>query len=218
MFFFRTSHFFRIKKKKKMIVCFGITFISWITTLCLHNLFLKSNELGNVFTFIDDPILKRLPTFNVSLIVTCTTWFEVFILCQLLYSNQFDLLIKLQWSAICMLLCRTTLMYLVPLRVHIENIPIKDVFLDRFIKTLDNNYQSFRHDLMFSGHLAHCLILAHSIPTFSTFLYLNSIIITFAMLLSKTHYTIDLVVAYFVSFPCVEIGFKIATLLMENNV
>jgi hypothetical protein len=191
----------------------GITFLSWITILLTHNTFLKHNEVNNSWTLIDDPILKMLPTYDVSLFVTCTTWIEVLILCKLVIDAKFDILIKLQWSAIIMLLCRSFLMYLVPLRVHVDNIPIKDVFLDRFFKTLDKNYKSFRNDLMFSGHLAHCLILAHIVPDFSYFLYFNSLVIIVCMLLSKAHYTIDLVVAYLISFPCVELGCKIALFL-----
>ena len=178
------------------------TLICWLTTVGVHHLFLQHNELKSDLVVLSDPFLDLLPTVDVSTIITFTTFSKIGFLiwhCLQQYWDKqiFDSIVLAGWSCIFMLLLRTTCMYFVPLKVHPKNIPIRDVILDRFLR-----HEGFKNDLFFSGHLGHCLIIAH--VTQNNIFYLVAIIISVCMLLSKTHYCIDLFISPFIIYWCIQ--------------
>jgi len=168
----------------------------------LHNKFLQLNENKPNLIHLPDPLLELFTSRDASVIITCSTWFNVGLVCMLIFLLDFERLLHLQWMAICMMWIRTFCVFVTPFKVHPDNIPIRDVLLDSCLKHVFGTAQSFRNDLAMSGHLAHCLILAKAIPEYTLSLWVTGVLISIGMLASKSHYTIDLVIAVLVVPIC----------------
>jgi hypothetical protein len=180
-----------------------ITVLCWVATMCFHNKFLENNEHQPHLMTLQDPLLDLFASRDASLVITVATWFNVGIVCLGIWNWDTQRLIHLQWMVICMMLMRTICVIVTPFRVRKDNIPIRDVFLDVLLKHVFGTNASFRNDLMFSGHLSHCLILAQAYPEWKDSLYVTGCAIALGMIASKTHYCIDLIVAVLVIPACV---------------
>jgi hypothetical protein len=181
---------------------FWFTVGCWISTIVLHNKFLTKNEVKLNLVELPDPLFKLFSSVDVSLPITCATWFNVGLVVKMIYDWNITCLLQAQWMMIIMLFMRSMCIYLAPFKVHKDNIPIKDVFVDKYLLRILGSSQSFRNDLFFSGHLAHCLILSQVMIEWTRELYFVGFIISICMILSKTHYTIDLIVAGLIIVPC----------------
>jgi hypothetical protein len=185
---------------------FWFTVGCWVSSIVLHNKFLMKNEAKLNLIELPDPLFTFFKSVDVSLPITCATWFNVGLVVKMIYDWNIEYLLKAQWMMIIMLLMRTLCIYLAPFKVHKDNVPIKDVFVDKYLLRVLGSSQSFRNDLFFSGHLAHCLILSQVIQEWQRELYIVGILIFICMILSKTHYTIDLIVASLIIIPVSEIS------------
>lgn len=182
-----------------MIGAFFFSFCCWTLAITGHNKFLAFNEHRTDLVVLNDRILNSLPTFDVSVFVSVMTAFEVG---SLAYFATFERLVIAQWCAIFMLGLRTICMFLTPLKVHPLHIPLSDTFLD----TVVQGHPGFKNDLLFSGHVGHCLIAAYVVTEFRYLLLGVCLMLACALLLSKTHYTIDILVTPFFMFPCFQLA------------
>ena len=173
-------------------------FACWAATSFFHHQFLLRHEKKMDLMVLSDPIIHRLPTYDVSIIITITTFTKIALL---IWNITITRITFVMWSCIFMFLLRTICMFLTPLKVHPQNIPIRDIILDRFLQ-----HESFRNDLLFSGHLGHCLIIAYITPEYQNFLLFLALVICLSMLISKTHYTIDLFITPFMIYPCLRMA------------
>jgi hypothetical protein len=160
------------------------------------------NEVKLNLIELPDPLFKFFSSVDVSLPITCATWFNVGLVVKMIYDWNIPCLLQAQWMMIIMLFMRSVCIYFAPFKVHKDNIPIKDVFVDKYLLRILGSSESFRNDLFFSGHLAHCLILSQVMIEWTLELYFVGLIISICMIVSKTHYTIDLIVAVLIIVPC----------------
>ncbi len=193
---------------------FWFTVVCWISSIVIHNKFLTRNEIQLNLVELQDPLFKYFKSVDVSLPITCATWFNIALVIKMINDWNIIYLLQAQWMMIIMLFMRTVSIFLAPFKVHRDNIPIKDVFVDKYLLRILGSSKSFRNDLFFSGHLAHCLILSQVLENWTRELYLVGILISICMILSKTHYTIDLLVASLIIFPCRELSQWVINLMV----
>lgn len=95
-----------------------------------------------------------------------------------------------------MVIFRILMMYLTPLNTPEGMIYLEDPFVSLFVtgKTLTR-------DLFFSGHTATMFLLLLFVPKkYKIYFFLFTVLVASGVLLQKVHYTVDVVVAPFVSF------------------
>lgn len=167
---------------------------AWFVCLRGYLRVLAWNERRRELVVLHDPLLALLRARDVSLVVSAATLYEVFAFAWFalrdLWAGDSDRLVLGALLACCMYAMKSLCVTLVPLRVARDNVPVKDHLLDRWVVS-----SPFRNDLFFSGHVAHAVIVCFTVPEL---FYLNACCccaVGCAMLVSKTHYTIDVLAA-----------------------
>ena len=153
-------------------------------------------------TLLSDRLLDALPTYHWPWLSEFFLYSPVFVFFSILAINMDVLLTRSCWAFILAMLIRTFMIFFCPLKVHDQ----ADVFYDRFqLKTIG---RLFRNDLFFSGHVTTLCLLTHLLPPhlcFIRFYFIFCSIVTGClMVLSKSHYTIDVVVAPFIAFTIIH--------------
>ncbi len=106
------------------------------------------------------------------------------------YNIQFTL-----WFFSFLFLIRSVMLLLTPLKVPKQGVLLGDTFC-KWIVT-----EEFQNDLFFSGHVSSLCAMYCSSHTNFAFIYgVMALLTAIAMLLSRVHYTIDVVVAPFVVY------------------
>lgn len=148
-----------------------------------------------------DPILCRLPNFDTSQLVGILSFLLPGLLCldSLIYSEQPVRLKKALIVYTCVLATKCITMYVAPFDVPNGYIPLMDLISKAAIKTAKSNIS---RDLMFSGHTSMALIctLAIAHPFIRSLAALLTILMALCLLINRVHYTIDVIVAFFVTF------------------
>lgn len=165
-----------------------------VTTFFVYTqVFLKWNEQRPTLVQLDDKFLKLFPTYN--------TWFPVTTLQQISHLYYIYLCVQgyvpiteTLWSWNYLIWLRCFCMFLCPLKAPKNTQPLYD-FTQSWVT---RKSQPFMNDLMFSGHLSACCIMG--LTSQQPIFYYFAAIIGFLMLFSKTHYTIDLVIAPMASY------------------
>jgi hypothetical protein len=91
---------------------------------------------------------------------------------------------------------RSIMLSVCPFRMNSAGYPLHDPLVDNIF----NFRVPLENDLFFSGHISVLFFMGCSIAHFSWIFYVSCIFIGIFMLYSKVHYTIDLIVAPYVSF------------------
>jgi len=172
-------------------VLFLTIFTHWILPL---------QEARNDLQSFRDPILCRLPNFDTSQLVGTLS---IFLPCQLILDTwMYDDYCRLQQAIItytCILATKCVTMYVTPFDKPSGYIPLMDL-ISRATTTTTKGY--IGRDLMFSGHTSMALIcviatrhlLLKYVATCCTFLMVA------CLLINRVHYTIDVIVALFVTY------------------
>jgi hypothetical protein len=159
-----------------------------LTTLCdpIHNLF-KARSYGSYVVALLS-FLNILPVIKYALVCS----FHEVILHNITFS--FILLLK----AMTLFLC--------PLNVPHGSFPINDYFMTHLIG------RNFQCDMFFSGHIAYATLT--SVLFLPLWLgVIDIFLLCFFLLLTKTHYTIDVVVAPLFTFGALTLADKLLHLL-----
>lgn len=146
---------------------------------------------------LNDPVLKLIPSFNVSKILFFLTYTGS-IVGIILVLRKPDLFVLTLISYSLLLFFRFFFMYLTPLDPPLEIIPLRDWVLELTFYRGEPNLK----DLFFSGHTA-TMVMFYFIHQKTKFRYLflsYSFLIGIFVLIQHAHYTIDVVVAPFMAF------------------
>lgn len=154
---------------------------------------------------LPDPILNNMPNFEqhapfLSVLVSLVTLTQIGCLVWFFNLERLMMCAKL---AVGLYVQKSIGVALVPLRVPWTHVLIHDYVTDRLVGLK----RGFRNDLFISGHLYHALIVLHYVPrTHRLIPYVACCLTCFILLVTKTHYTIDLVmslVCFWISLQCI---------------
>jgi hypothetical protein len=168
--------------------------VLWCIHLYAYMSFLSYHEHRSDLVRIPDIILQRLPLVDTHSLIT---WVMVLFYIRAgydLYIYQENLLLYLHNFA-CLTSVRMVMMVLCPLKAPIELIRTPDIW-DHCTGTLVN-------DLFFSGHVSSITLFYFQFPEPWFGYLLISFIVGILMLLCRMHYSIDILVAPFISYAVV---------------
>lgn len=148
---------------------------------------------------LPDPIHQRLPLVNMGVLITDLTLLaELLFFYFLLLQWSLTLWIQVLFTFSVLWLLRSLCMFLCPLKCPNDAYYLNDPVVRFF--THHGEVQEFRHDLFFSGHISFLTLCALFAPPYRMIFIGIAVVVSICMLLSRIHYTIDLVVAPFMAF------------------
>lgn len=197
-----------INKKMEIII---LPFVLTITTWFYVQRMLPWQEKRQDLTLLSDRLLDAWPLYDTGYIVNGIQhflyifYFRQIVMQELIPSTP----LLLTW--ILLIWTRMIMLYLCPFKVHPKVKILKDPIHDIVIE----KNKTFIHDLFFSGHVSSTVIMGLTTTVYSEIYFIAGFLISLAMLWSKIHYTIDIIVAPYVAFGSYELAKKITESL--NN-
>ena len=170
-----------------------------VFTLLTFSKFTEFVELRKGVQF-HDPFLDTFKAVNLNGTIFSMIYGGIVFALALLIPSPFKLMILFESYAL-MVLTRVAMMFILPLAPPAGIIFLHDPFVEFFGtgKTLIN-------DLFFSGHTATLFLLYLTAPKkLKGFFLLITIFVATCVLLQKVHYTVDVLVAPYVSFCCYKL-------------
>ncbi len=175
----------------------------WITSRYLANDFLPWNEKRENLVVLSDPILGHpdMPQpRDMSRIVSVMSFLNILVV--IVFSSWHELMIH-NFALAYMFIMRILCISLCPLKMFPTAIPLRDWVMDQIG---GKEGGSFCHDLFFSGHVGHACIGFFVVSQCSWFFGFSIIAAACGVLISRTHYTIDVLVAPFITWGCVSMA------------
>jgi hypothetical protein len=181
-------------KEKNFSYKFFASLFCLIFTMMIFSKFSQFIEMREGVQFVD-PLLIRITACDLTWPIFSLIYGAIISAITILLYSPKRLVLLLSAYTI-MVLIRIVMMYLLPLNTPQGMIFLQDPFVSFFVtgKTLTR-------DLFFSGHTATMILLFLTIPKrFKKIFFLAALLVATAVLFQKVHYTIDVVVAPFVSY------------------
>jgi hypothetical protein len=169
-----------------------------ITVLCCspvlwiyNKIVLPYAEQRKDLVVLSDLLVDRLPTIDASLPVSIISTFVtvLFVWNMDMYKGIFFI-----WAFASCIIMRSIFLLLCPFKSHPKQIILRDYVTD----TISGYDTPLVNDLFFSGHVSTLMIVIQTIPEQAWILNPTIIILSFLLLLCKTHYTIDVLVVPFI--------------------
>lgn len=162
-------------------------------TFVVYTRFLHFNERRSNLVVLDDPMFLHIQAVNCDLLLTLLSVLTharfLYYLTSLYHEQCFILTFTLcMWTRMCTI-------YLCPLTLPPNAIPASDALVNLFMP----GGRTHRNDLFFSGHSIQQCIFYHCSDQ-DPFYLLTFALTALLLLLSKTHYTIDIFVTPFLAF------------------
>ena len=176
------------------------TLILLLITLAGLSRFLEFVERRPGIT-VGDPVLQCIPPVDLTWLTFGLIYLGLVAGVATLGRTPRVLLIALQ-SYILMVIARVAMMYALPLEAPAGLIPLNDPFVQFF-----GSGQTPTKDLFFSGHTSTLFLLcltAQSRPLKALF-FTCTITVALAVILQHVHYTVDVLVAPFVSYGALRV-------------
>jgi membrane-associated phospholipid phosphatase len=165
-----------------------------VLTMLIFSRFTIFVEMRKGIQF-NDPILDSFTAIDLTKFTFTLIYGGILFALTILLSAPYRLMVLLEAYAL-MVLTRMLMMYVVPLSPPNGMIFLQDPFVELFGtgKTLVN-------DLFFSGHTATMFLLLIAVPRKYTWLFIViTILVASSVLLQKAHYSVDVLVAPYISF------------------
>jgi hypothetical protein len=161
---------------------------------------------------LDDPILRVLPLVNCTQFINKSTHvvymmyaFNVVYLIGAYCTGDYREASVTMTAFTLLFAVRTVFLYITPF-----NLPKNHIHLeDQVQNVVATRHENFDKDLLFSGHVSGLMLFGltfYCFPLISIVFYLLATLQAAAMLLSRIHYTVDIVTAPFVTFTCFELS------------
>jgi hypothetical protein len=162
--------------------------------------FLSVNEHSPGFEF-NDPLLNLYPAVNVTWLTFGLIYLGLIIAVGLLAFHPRELIIALQ-SYTLIASFRLITIFFLPLNAPSGIIPLKDPFIEFF-----GNGNTLLRDLFFSGHTATMFLFFLTSPSrkLKVIFLICTVLIAICVLAQHVHYSIDVIVAPFISYTCYRI-------------
>lgn len=152
--------------------------------------------------FIDDPILAIFAPIDLTWPIFVVTYPTLIIGLMLLVHHADRFIVALQAYGLMMLM-RMGMMYITPLEPPPDTIPL----VDPFVETAGKTGFVPTKDLFFSGHTGSMFMVAiNMVNPIAKILFLGvTVFIGTAVVLQKVHYVVDVAVAPFVAYGCLQL-------------
>lgn len=176
------------------IIEFIFSVLLLITTMLVFAKFTQFVEMRKGIQFTD-PLLSHFQAIDLTKSIFVFLYGAMIIAFASLLSSPYRLMILLQAYAL-MVLARMVTLFILPLAPPEGMIFLQDPFTQFFgtSKTIDNN-------LFFSGHTATIFLLFLAVPKkLKLPFFFVTLFIATGVLLQKTHYTVDVLIAPCISF------------------
>jgi hypothetical protein len=163
---------------------------------------LPLNESNPNLVEIYDPIHSLVSeTVDVSKWVSAISTFSIgYVIVQWMWHPDDDRIVLHNYCLAFLYMLKSATMILCPLRPPSDAKPI----LDKTISFLAGG-TNFQNDLMFSGHVAHSSLLMFIFSEHRLIWFFATLVLSYALLISKTHYTIDILVGITASSTMVNL-------------
>jgi len=162
--------------------------------------FLSVHEHRHGFIF-NDPLLNLFPAINVTWLTFGLIYLGLIIAVGLLAFHPRELILALQ-SYTLIAAFRIITIFLLPLDAPPGIIPLKDPFVEFF-----GSGNTLLRDLFFSGHTATMFLFFLTSPSkkLKTIFLICTILVAICVLTQHVHYTIDVIIAPFISYTSYRI-------------
>ncbi len=178
------------------VIEFILSILLLILTVMIFSKFTDFVELRNGIQF-KDPFLETFKAFDLTEFIFVMIYGAILITVFTLLSSPYGLMILFE-SYVLIVLIRLVMMFFLPLVPPEGTIVLRDPVVELF-----GNGKVLLNDLFFSGHTATMFLLLLVAPKKLKFLFLmGTIIVALSVLLQKVHYTVDVLVAPFISYTC----------------
>lgn len=184
------------------VVEFIISTFILVLTMLIFSKFTIFVEMRKGIQF-NDPVLESFKAIDLTSPIFSMIYGGILFALASLVSSPYRLMILFEAYAL-MVLIRIVMMYILPLSPPIGMILLQDPFVEFFGtgKTLVN-------DLFFSGHTATMFLLFLAVPKKLKWIFLIiTIFVAISVLIQKAHYTVDVLVAPYISFTCYHLILK----------
>jgi len=163
--------------------------------------FLSVNEHLHGFVF-NDPLLNLFPAVDVTWLIFVLIYLGLIIAVGILALHPRQLIIALQ-SYTLIAACRLITIYLLPLDAPPGIIPLNDPFVEFF-----GGGNILLRDLFFSGHTATMFLFFLTSPSrkLKTIFLICTVLVAVCVLAQHVHYTIDVIIAPFISYTSYRIS------------
>jgi len=147
---------------------------------------------------LNDPVLALFAPHDIALVLFPLMYLTMIGLLVALIRHPKELVAGI-WAYVLMIVVRMLVMYLLPLEPPSSMVALRDPFVELF-----GEQRTLTRDLFFSGHTATLFLFALVVPTprLRALAFTMAGLIASGVLLQHAHYTVDVVVAPFVSYAC----------------
>ncbi|MGQ9819015.1 MAG: phosphatase PAP2-related protein [Candidatus Kapaibacteriales bacterium] len=161
----------------------------------------------------NDPLLSLFSPVDLTWIIFSVLYISVFWSIFSLAKTPIRLTQTLLAYSLILLL-RMIAMYLLPLDAPKTIIPLKDPLIESFTTDI-----TLTKDLFFSGHTAliFLLFLSGNTKWEKFFLFIGTIIVAGGVLLQHVHYSIDVLIAFFITYSCWKISTEFERKFLGNK-
>jgi membrane-associated phospholipid phosphatase len=173
-----------------------------VFTMLIFSKFTLFVEMRKGIQF-NDPVLAAFKAIDLTKPIFTMIYGGILFALASLVSSPYKLMILFEAYAL-MVLTRIVMMYILPLSPPPGMIFLQDPFVEFFGtgKTLVN-------DLFFSGHTATMFLLFLAVPKKLKWIFLIiTILVAISVLIQKAHYTVDVLIAPYISFTCYHLIHK----------
>jgi hypothetical protein len=171
-----------------------------MTLFCYGRFFLPWQEKRKDLVRIHDRVHDALPLINTSPMINFLAYSSYIHYLYYMYQGQVDIELSCLYLTL-LIYHRIAMIYVCPLLAPVRAYPLVDMTHQLVLRGVN----TFQNDLFFSGHVACGIMLGltiHDEPSASNWHYLCTGLQALCMLFSRVHYTIDILVAPYVSYGC----------------
>jgi hypothetical protein len=181
-----------------MLLILGTVFA--MTVFLYTRVLLPWNDQRRDLVYLSDVLHDSLPVVDLTpLINRSMNSSLLFYTLQLwLYAGPPDMA-QLLLSLTLVMVTRSIMMVFCPLRASPDAFPLSDTTL----VALNPGMAEYRHDMFFSGHVSLLVLLGMTTQAYPGWFYANACFTFCCMLLSRVHYTIDMLVSPYVTYGTV---------------
>ena len=185
---------------KRFKIRFLITLFFWFSSILFLARFIAITEHRQGFIF-NDPLLVLFPAINLTWLTFGLIYIGLIIAVGSLTFHPRELVLGLQ-AYVLVASIRLMTVYFLPLNAPPGIIPMKDPLVAFF-----GGGGTLINDLFFSGHTATMFLFYLTNPNrkFRALFLICTMLIAVCILAQHVHYTIDVIIAPFVSYTCYRI-------------
>lgn len=190
------NHWHKALTNRYFVVEFTASVFILVFTMLVFSKFTEFIEVREGIQF-NDPVLETFKAIDLTKPIFTMIYGGILFALASLASSPYRLMVLFEAYAL-MVLTRIVMMSILPLSPPIGMIFLQDPFVEFF-----GNGKTLVNDLFFSGHTATLFLLFLAVPKkLKWAFFIVTILVAVSVLLQKAHYTVDVLVAPYVSFVC----------------